>query len=138
MLCNDEIVQILDYVPKKKYKINKHFQEEYINYLHNKVNIIKNFLKNIKILKKICKYEYLYANNRNFTKNTLIKFVITNYSYNRECGLPDIMVGSYNICTKLLNILPEIHHRKAYDLYKFLKQENITSDMIINCWYSFY
>ena len=33
MLCNDEIVQILDYVPKKKYKINKHFQEEYINYL---------------------------------------------------------------------------------------------------------
>ena len=48
------------------------------------------------------------------------------------------MVGSYNLSTDLLDIMKNIYNRKAYDLYKFLKQDDITSEIIINCWYSFY
>lgn len=136
--CLDTIRHIFNYVPQNQYRINKLHHKEYTNYIKQKVNIIIRFFKKIKIIKKLCKYQYLFANNRNFTKNTLIKFVMINYSYDVECGLPDIMVGSYNICTTLLDIIPEIYYRKAYHIYKFLKQESITSEMIINCWYSFY
>lgn len=136
--CLDTIRCIFDYIPQKQYRINKLHHKEYVNYIKNKVNIIIRFLRNIKKIRKLCKYQYLYANNRNFTKNTLIKFVMITYVYDRECGLPDIIVGSHNISTDLLRIIPDIYYRRAYHIYQFLKQESITSEMIINCWYSWY
>ena len=69
------------------------------------INIIKRFLKKIVKLKKLCKRQYLISNNRKFTKNTLIKFILIHYNYSRDCGLPDIMVGSYNLSTDLLDII---------------------------------
>lgn len=138
MLDNDSINNVFDYIPLKQYKIDKSFHKNYSNYVNNNINIIKRFLKKIVKLKKLCKCQYLISNNRKFTKNTLIKFILIHYSYSRDCGLPDIMVGSYNLSTDLLDIMKDIYNRKAYDIYKFLKQQDITSEIIINCWYSFY
>lgn len=138
MLDNDSINNIFDYIPLKQYKIDKSFHKNYTNYVNYYINIIKRFLKKIVKLKKLCKCQYLISNNRKFTKNTLIKFILINYNYSRDCGLPDIMVGSYNLSTDLLDIMKDIYNRKAYDIYKFLKQDDITNEIIINCWYSFY
>lgn len=138
MLDNDSINNVFDYIPLKQYKIDKSFHKNYTNYVNYYINIIKRFLKKIVKLKKLCKCQYLISNNRKFTKNTLIKFILIHYNYSRDCGLPDIMVGSYNLSTDLLDIMDNIYNRKAYDIYKFLKQDDITSEIIINCWYSFY
>ena len=138
MLDNDSINNVFDYIPLKQYKIDKSFHKNYTNYVNYYINIIKRFLKKIVKLKKLCKCQYLISNNRKFTKNTLIKFILIHYNYSRDCGLPDIMIGSYNLSTDLLDIMKDIYNRKAYDIYKFLKQDDITSEIIINCWYSFY
>ena len=138
MLDNDSINNVFDYIPLKQYKIDKSFHKNYTNYVNYYINIIKRFLKKIVKLNKLCKCQYLISNNRKFTKNTLIKFILIHYNYSRDCGLPDIMVGSYNLSTDLLDIMDNIYNRKAYDIYKFLKQDDITSEIIINCWYSFY
>ena len=138
MLNNDTIYNIFEYIPLKQYKVDRYYHNIYLNYVKSKIRIIINFLKKIIQLKKICKRDYLISNSRNFTKNTIIKFIIINYSYHRDCGLPEIMVGSYNLNTDLLNIINNIYQRQSYDLYKFLKQKEISRNILINCWYSFY
>ena len=138
-VCHDLTNIIFNYVPKKKYTINKKLHKEYVNYLKLKINIIINFFKSIKVIKKLCKYKYFIQDQKYYwTKNTLIKFVMINYIRDVDCGLPDIMVGSYNLDIKLLDVMNDIYYRKAYDIYKFLKQDDITSEIIINCWYTYY
>lgn len=138
MDSHDLILNIFEYIPTKQYKINKNMHKNYLNHIIKCKRIILKFFKYIKNLKKIYKYQYLILNKRCFTKNTLIKFVVLNYIFESVCGLPEIIVGSHNIQTHLLDILPEIYYRRCFHLYLFLKQKMITSDMIIDCWYSFY
>lgn len=138
-ICQELSNIIFNYVPEKKNLINKNLHEEYITYLKSKVKIIVKFFKYIKKIKLLCRINYFIKNQKIYwTKNTLIKFVMVNYIHDVDCGLPDIMVGSYNLNIELLDIINEIYNRKAFDIYKFLKQENITSEMIINCWYTYY
>jgi len=138
-ICQELTNIIFNYVPDKKNLVNKDLHEEYIIYLKSKVKIIVNFLKYKKKIKHLCKINYFMKNQKIYwTKNTLVKFVMVNYIHDVDCGLPDIMVGSYNLNTELLDIINEIYNRKAFDIYKFLKQDDITSEMIINCWYTYY
>lgn len=138
-VCQELTNIIFNYVPEKKKLVTNKLHQEYINYLKSKINIIIIFLKSIKVIKNLCRYKYFIQNQKLcWTKNTLIKFVMVNYIYDSDCGLPDIMIGSYNLNTDLLNIMNDMYYRKAYDIYKFLKQDDITSEMIINCWYTYY
>lgn len=136
-ICQEITNKIFGYIPNKKYLINKNLQKEYIIYLKSKLNIIIKFLRFVKNIKKLCKYVYFIANKKHcWTKNTLIKFIMVNYIEDVDCGLPNIMVGSYNLNVNLLNIIK--NKTKAYYIYKFLKQDDIQSEMIINCWYTYY
>ena len=56
--------------------------------------------------------------NNNFTKNTLIKFALLTYEINVLYGLPNIIVGAFNLPTHLLDILPyEGTRRNKYNIY---------------------
>tara|TARA_E500000178_G_C16621211_1_gene573427 strand:- start:173 stop:598 length:426 start_codon:yes stop_codon:yes gene_type:complete len=131
----DIITHIFNYIPHKQYKINKLYQKYYENYIKKKVKIIIRFFKKIRYLRKLCKYEYIFKDNRNFTKNTIVKFIMLYYCYDRDCGLPEIMVGSYNLNCNLLNIMNNIYDRNIYDIYKFMKQNEISHEVLVDCWF---
>jgi hypothetical protein len=133
LLNNDVIIHIFSYVPLKQYKINKEIHNQYKNYAkQNLIKIIK-LLKHVVFLKKLCKNELILKRNHNFTKNTLIKFALINYEINVLYGLPNIIVGSFNLPTHLLDILPydnQGYRRNKYNIYKFLKQNDIETIMM--------
>ena len=109
-------------ISKKYYFLNKERNEKAIK------KIIE-FLKEIK--KERIKFRYITIGNYyNLNKKGLIKKIIYNYHKDVFCGYPDIIVGAFNLDTKLLDFLPDHNDRKLYDLYKFLKQEEISDEML--------
>ena len=126
ILNNDVIQHIFNYIPLKQYKINKELHQKYKSYTQKKLNKIIKLLKHVIFLKNLCKNELIIKRNNNFTKNTLIKFALLTYEINVLYGLPNIIVGSFNLPTHLLDILPyEGYRRNKYNIYKFLKQNDI-------------
>ena len=126
-LLNNDVIQIIfSYVPLKQYKINKELHKQYIIYAKQNVKKITKLLKYVLFLKNLCKNELIIKRNHNFTKNTLIKFALLTYEINVLYGLPNIIVGSFNLPTYLLDILPyDGNRRNKYNIYKFLKQNDI-------------
>ena len=131
-LLNNDVIQIIfSYVPLKQYKINKKLHKQYIIYAQQNIEKITKLLKHVLFLKKIFKNELIIKRNHNFTKNTLIKFALLHYEMNVLYGLPNIIVGSFNLPTYLLDILPyEGTRRNKYNIYKFLKQTDIETIMM--------
>ena len=64
------------------------------------------------------------------SKKDLIKRIIFNYKKEVFCGYPDIIVGAFCLDVKLLDFLPDSINRKIYDLYKFLKQDEISEEIL--------
>ena len=131
-LLNNDVIQIIfSYVPLKQYKINKELHKQYKIYAKQNVQKIVKLLKHVLFLKNLCKNELIIKRNHNFTKNTLIKFALLTYEINVLYGLPNIIVGSFNLPTYLLDILPyEGTKRNKYNIYKFLKQTDIETIMM--------
>ena len=126
LLNNDVIQHIFSYVPLKQYRINQELHNQYKNYVKFNVKKIVNLLKHVSFLKKLCINELIIKKNHNFTKNTLIKFALLHYEINVLYGLPNIIVGSFNLPTHLLDILPyEGKRRNKYNIYNFLKKNDI-------------
>ena len=131
LLNNDIIQYIFSYVPKKQYKINKELHNQYKNYAKQNLKKIVNLLKHILFLKKLCINELIIKRNHNFTKNTLIKFALLHYEINVLYGLPNIIIGSFNLPLHLLDILPyDRNKRNKYNIYNFLKQNDIETIMV--------
>ena len=131
-LLNNDVIQIIfSYVPLKQYKINKELHQQYKIYAKQNVQKIVKLLKHVLFLKKLCKNELIIKKNHNFTKNTLIKFALLTYEINVLYGLPNIIVGSFNLPTYLLDILPcKGTRRSKYNIYNFLKQTDIETIMM--------
>ena len=101
----------------------------------NKLKIIIVFLKKFILFKKFFKINIYPLTKRYYSKKLLINYIILNYNKDYHSGIPDILIGSYNLNIKLLNNISEINDKKNYNFYKFLKQKNIKYKYIINCWY---
>lgn len=131
LLNNDVIQHIFSFVPLKQYNINKELHKQYIIYAKQNVQKIIKLLKHVVFLKKLCKNELIIKRNHNFTKNTLIKFALLHYEINVLYGLPNIIVGSFNLPVHLLDILPYDGTRRIkYNIYNFLKQNDIETIMM--------
>lgn len=132
-LSNELIDKIILFYPKY-YKISKKYYKIFRENKKYHVKIIINFLKKIK--KEKLKYRFLTLGSVNkLNKKELIKHVIYHYNYDTFVGYPEIIIGSFNLETKLLDSLPEFRKRKIYDLYRFLKKEEITKNMLYDARY---
>lgn len=101
--------------------------------LKTKINIIIRFLRNkikLRYLYK-CYFFNIIENNILYTKNTLIKFIFLNYEYHFHDGLPEIIIGSYNINSDLLIDLNN-KTTKWIRFYYFLKKNEINKEMILS------
>lgn len=101
--------------------------------LKTKINIIIRFFKHKIKLRHLNKRYFFYVNENNiqYTKNTLIKFVFLNYEYHFHYGLPEIIIGSYNLNSELLNDLNN-KTKSWIRFYHFLKKNEINSEMILS------
>ena len=134
MLLCDEIIDNIMIYYKKSYLISKKYYLLYKNKNKKALNKIIEFLKEIK--KERTKFRYITIGNYyNLSKKDLIKRVIYNYNYDTFVGYPEIIVGAFNLDVCLLDILPKYEDRKIFHLYNFLKQEEISKDILMNARY---
>ena len=97
------------------------------------MNIIIRFFKQKIKLRHLyeCYFFNIVDNNILYTKNTLIKFIFLNYEYHFHYGLPEIIIGSYNLNSELLNDLNN-KTKSWIRFYYFLKKNEINSEMILS------
>ena len=133
VFCEELIDNIMKYY-NESYKICKKY---YVIDKENKVDSINKilcFLREIRKERK--KFRYITIRNYyNLNKKDLIKRVIYNYNYDTFVGYPEIIVGAFNLDVCLLDILPKYQDRKIFHLYNFLKQEEISKDILMDARY---